>query len=238
METHCAQILRFLLASLRDVNVAETLTQECFLEAHRNWSTFRGESSPLTWLIRTAINQQRDYWRHRRMRFWRQTYANSVDMNEASEQLPSGERSPEQRVLAREWVGQLWKAVDSLSDRQRTALFLRYAEELECREIARTTGLRESSEVAHLSRAVAKVRLQWTTRQRGLRVRIKTNLRSIESGTWCGVEEHTNLGQSEFHKLTHEHRARNCASPAASVSHMRLSKSRSLSGASTGESCS
>jgi RNA polymerase sigma-70 factor (ECF subfamily) len=159
-ETHRKQIFRFLLASLRDLDLAETLTQECFLRAHRNWSKFRGDSSPLTWLIRIAINQQRDYWRNRRMQFWRQTYANSVDMSEACEQLPSGERSPEQRVLALERVGQLWKAVDRLSDRQRTVFLLRYAEELEFREIARTTGLQESSVKAHLSRAVARVRLQ------------------------------------------------------------------------------
>jgi RNA polymerase sigma-70 factor (ECF subfamily) len=99
------------------------------------------------------------------MQFWRQTYANSVDMNEASEQLPSGERSPEQRVLARERVGQLWKAVDRLSNRQRTVFLLRYAEEREFWEIAHTTGLQESSVKAHLSRAVAKVRLQLATRQ-------------------------------------------------------------------------
>jgi RNA polymerase sigma-70 factor (ECF subfamily) len=154
------RIFQFLLASMRDDDLAETLTQECFLQAHRNWSKFRGDSSPLTWLTRIAINQQKDYWRNRRMQFWRQTYANSIDMNEASEQLPCGERSPEQRVLARERVGQLWKAVDRLSNGQKTVLLLRYAEEQEFREIARTTGLQESSVKSHLSRALAKVRIE------------------------------------------------------------------------------
>ena len=51
---HRAQIFRFLLASTRDVDLAETLTQDCFLKAHRNWSSFRGESSVLTWLMRIA----------------------------------------------------------------------------------------------------------------------------------------------------------------------------------------
>ena len=32
---HRAQIFRFLLASTRDLELAETLTQECFLKAHR-----------------------------------------------------------------------------------------------------------------------------------------------------------------------------------------------------------
>ena len=34
------QIFRFLLASLRDPDAAETLTQDCLLKAHRNWGAF------------------------------------------------------------------------------------------------------------------------------------------------------------------------------------------------------
>src|SRR4051794_37899577 len=91
--THRPQIFRFLLASTRDVDLAETLTQECFLKAHRNWSGFRGESSAVTWLMRIAINLQKDHWRSRRIQFWRQTRINAVDADEASEWLPSSESS-------------------------------------------------------------------------------------------------------------------------------------------------
>jgi len=52
------QIFRFLLASLRDPDAAETLTQDCLLKAHRNWGSFRGESSVMTWLLRIAFNFQ------------------------------------------------------------------------------------------------------------------------------------------------------------------------------------
>src|SRR5579859_4166578 len=116
---HRPQVFRFLLASTRDLDLAETLTQECFLKAHRNWSSFRGESSVLTWLMRIAINLQKDHWRNRRLQFWRLTRTNSVDLDEASEWLPSGDRSAEQRILAKEKVAQIWTAVDRLSERQR-----------------------------------------------------------------------------------------------------------------------
>src|ERR1700722_17181022 len=102
--THRQQIFRFLLASTRDIDLAETLTQDCFLKAHRNWSSFRGESSAMTWLMRIAINLQKDHWRNRRMQVWRHTRTNSVDLDEASDWLPSGERTVEQRMLAREKV--------------------------------------------------------------------------------------------------------------------------------------
>jgi RNA polymerase sigma-70 factor (ECF subfamily) len=160
VETHRPQIFRFLLASLRDVDLAETLTQECFLKAHRNWKQFRGESSAMTWLMRIAINLQKDHWRNRRIQFWRQTQLNAVDVDEASQWLPSGERSAEQQLVAREQVGQVWRSVSRLSERQRTVFLLRYVEERELGEIAQATGLSEGTVKAHLSRALNRVRAE------------------------------------------------------------------------------
>lgn len=160
VQAHRPQIFRFLLASLRDVDLAETLTQECFLKAHRNWHSFRGESSALTWLMRIAINLQKDHWRNRRMQFWRHTQANAVDLDEASEWLPIGGSSVERQLLAREQVAQVWKVVAALSERQRTVFLLRYVEERELSEIAAATGLSEGTVKAHLSRALNKVRAE------------------------------------------------------------------------------
>ena len=160
VERHRPQIFRFLLASTRDVDLAETLTQECFLKAHRNWGGFRGDSSAMTWLMRIAINLQKDHWRNRRMQFWRQTQTNAVDLDEASEWLPSGERSAEQLLLAREQVKRVWQSVKGLSERQRTVFLLRFVDEMELSEIARATGLSEGTVKAHLSRALARVRTE------------------------------------------------------------------------------
>jgi RNA polymerase sigma-70 factor (ECF subfamily) len=157
---HRPQIFRFLLSSTRDPDLSETLTQECFLKAHRNWASFRGESSAMTWLMRIAINLQKDHWRSRRLQFWRQTQTHAVNLEEASEWLPSGERSAEQQMLAKERVRQVGKAVEKLSERQRTVFLLRYVEEMELSEIARVTGINEGTVKAHLSRALVRVRAE------------------------------------------------------------------------------
>jgi RNA polymerase sigma-70 factor (ECF subfamily) len=81
-----------------------------------------------------------------------------VDSEEASEWLPSGESSPEKQLLAREQVKRVWKAVEGLSERQRTVFLLRYVEELDIAEIGRVTGLSEGTVKAHLSRALGRVR--------------------------------------------------------------------------------
>jgi len=152
------QIFRFLLSSTRDVDLAETLTQDCFLKAHRNWGQFRGESSALTWLMRIAINLEKDNWRNRRLQFWRHTRSHAVDLDEASEWLPSGERTAEQQLLAQEQLKSVWKVVGNLSGRQRSIFLLRYVEEMELNEIALALGLSEGTVKAHLSRALARVR--------------------------------------------------------------------------------
>jgi RNA polymerase sigma-70 factor (ECF subfamily) len=154
------QIFRFLLASLRDVDAAETLTQDCLLKAYRNWASFRGDSSVLTWLLRIAINLQKDQWRNRRLQFWKRTNTNSVDVADASTWLPSEGSSPEQQVLARDQVRLVWKAVEGLSERQRTVFMLRHVEELEIHEIADAIGLSDGTVKAHLSRAMVRVRAE------------------------------------------------------------------------------
>lgn len=154
------QIFRFLLASLRDPDAAETLTQDCLLKAHRNWASFRGESSAMTWLLRIAINLQKDHWRNRRLQFWKTTSVNAVDAEDAGQWLPSGESSPETQVVARDQVRVVWKAVKGLSERQRTVFMLRHVEEMELHEIATAMGLSEGTVKAHLSRAMARVRTE------------------------------------------------------------------------------
>ena len=154
------QIFRFLLSSLRDPDAAETLTQDCLLKAHRNWSSFRGESNVLTWLLRIAINLQKDEWRSRRLQFWKTTSRNAVDAAEAGAWLPSGESSPEQQAVARDQVRLVWQAVKGLSERQRTVFMLRHVEEMELQEIATAMGLSEGTVKAHLSRAMLRVRAE------------------------------------------------------------------------------
>ena len=154
------QIFRFLLSSLRDPELAETLTQDCLLKAYRSWDGFRGDSQVLTWLLRIAINLQKDQWRNRRLQFWRQTTTHAVDVSEAGNWLASNASSPEQQVAAREQVKLVWRAVEKLSGRQRTVFLLRHVEEMEIAEIAGATGLSEGTVKAHLSRAMGRVRAE------------------------------------------------------------------------------
>src|SRR5205814_8810811 len=80
VQIYWARIFRFVLASVRDQEVAETLTQDCFLRAYRSRNRFRGDSSVNTWLVHIAVNLVRDFGRNRRLQFWKRTMS-SGDMD-------------------------------------------------------------------------------------------------------------------------------------------------------------
>jgi RNA polymerase sigma-70 factor (ECF subfamily) len=152
------RIFRFLMASLADRDVAESLTQDCFFKAYNARHQFRGDSSLGTWLTRIALNLVRDHLRSRRMRFWQRTRDTALDIVDIGDWVPDGASSPEAMVLQRERVREIWQAVEKLSRQQRTVFVLRFIEELELSEIAETTGMNTSTVKSHLYRALRIVR--------------------------------------------------------------------------------
>lgn len=152
------RIFRFLMASLADRDLAESLTQDCFLRAYNARHQFRGDASISTWLTRIALNLVRDHLRSRRMRFWQKTRDTALDLVDISDWIPDTTVSVETAMLQRERVKQVWKAVDDLSRQQRTVFILRFVEEMELQEIAETTGMNTSTVKSHLYRALRIVR--------------------------------------------------------------------------------
>jgi RNA polymerase sigma-70 factor (ECF subfamily) len=152
------KIFRFALASLRDRDGAESVTQDCFLKAYRARHGFRGEASLSAWLMQIAVNLVRDSIRNRRLRFWKRTRAAAPDFDLASQSLTDRGSSPEGAVLAKERLAAVWSAVETLSARQRTVFLLRFVEDLDLLEIAAVTGLREGTVKVHLFRALEAVR--------------------------------------------------------------------------------
>lgn len=152
------RIFHYLLASLRDRDAAENLTQDCFVRAYQARAKFRGDSSISTWLMSIAVNLVRDHATNRRLQFWRKAQQTSIDASEAGEWLPSRNASPETAAVARQRVEAVWKAAGALSERQRTVFLLRFVEDMDLLDIAAATGIKEGTVKAHLFRAMEAVR--------------------------------------------------------------------------------
>ena len=160
MERYRPSVFRFLLASLRDRDDAETLTQDCFLRAFRHRDQFRGEAAVKTWLMQIAANLARDLTRTRRFQFWKRAHSTAVDALDLGDFLPARAISPEESALRREQVQAIWAATEHLSPRQREVFLLRFVEDLTMAEISAILGTTEGTVKKQLFRALHTVRGQ------------------------------------------------------------------------------
>jgi RNA polymerase sigma-70 factor, ECF subfamily len=155
---HRPRVFRFLLASVRDRDAAENLTQDCFIRAYRAREQFRGDSSVGTWLMHIAANLVRTR-EGRGLKFWRRSVRGGADLGDLSDWMPDQQKSPEALALAKEQVNAVWRAATRLSERQRTVFLLRFVEDMDLLEIAAVTGMKEGTVKTHLFRAMQSVRL-------------------------------------------------------------------------------
>lgn len=156
VQLHWRRIFRFVLASVRDREAAEDLTQDCFCRAYKGWKRFRGDSSVTTWLVHIAVNLVRDYARNRKLQFWRR--APSLEPETVEQWLQDDSISPEANVVLRDNVRAIWTAAAGISSKQKTAFLLRFVEGMELSEIAGVMGITENAVKVHLFRAVHAIR--------------------------------------------------------------------------------
>jgi len=164
------RIFRLLMVLLRDEDAADTLTQECFLKAYKNRTSFRGESSVDTWIYRIAVNLARDYQRSKRQGFWKRMFSATPETEDDTPLLDTvadGESNAEAQLLAREEVDQVWYTVRRLSDNQREVFVLRYAEDMSLDQIAQALDMQLGTVKSHLNRALTSVRKRLEDHRRG-----------------------------------------------------------------------
>jgi RNA polymerase sigma-70 factor (ECF subfamily) len=160
VRTYRPRLLRFVMFSIGDADLAESITQDCLLKAYNGRASFRGDCSVNTWLTSIALNLVRDQQRLQKFRFWRQARATAVDVTEAANFLPSQESSPERTLLTAEKSQQVQAALENLSPNQKMIFMMRFAEEMDLAEIAETIKMPINTVKTHLHRALKSVRAQ------------------------------------------------------------------------------
>jgi len=153
-------VFRFMLASLRNRDDAESLTQDCFLRAFRHRGQFRGDAAVKTWLMQIAANLVRDLTRSRRFQFWKRAQSSAARARDLTDFLSCTDASPETRTLVEEQLRLIWTATAKLSDRQRAVFALRFVEDMNLLEIGQVLKMKEGTVKKHLFRALHAVREQ------------------------------------------------------------------------------
>lgn len=139
---------------LGQAQAAEDATQEAFVSAWRNISSFRGDAFR-PWLLRIAANLCRDELRRRGRR-----PSTSLDIAlEAGMPDPTDDDpSPDESALSGELRGRLQAALMQLPDDQRTAIVLCDIEGLDYNEIATVMKTSLGTVKSRIARARLKMR--------------------------------------------------------------------------------
>ena len=130
---------------------AEDLTEQTFLQAYRHFERAQRESNgrPLRpWLIRIAHNLAANYYRDRSRRPLTQ-------LEDAA--VLSAPRGTEEMVEGLEEVKEVLQGVSNLPDDRREALIMRFALDMDNREIARALGRSEGATKVLIHRAIKQL---------------------------------------------------------------------------------
>lgn len=139
VRAHHTYLHRIAHSILDDTHEAEDAVQETFLAANRAIENYRGQSSPRTWLTRITINICRGRLRKRTSQ---QNLKKALQTIYLTQNQP---QSPEEIAVDQESHRQLWGIVDSLAEKHRIPLILRYVQELSVEEIALILGIPEGT---------------------------------------------------------------------------------------------
>ena len=145
---HAEPLLGFLLYRTANRPLAEDLLADTFERAIRARVRFdRRKASEKTWLYSIALNCLRDHARR--------VDAEERALERVTTGSPAAARGPAEAVEARDAVA---RALSDLSEEERDALALRYGAELTVPEIAKLTGLSESTARGRIYGAMRKLR--------------------------------------------------------------------------------
>jgi len=134
-----------------DNQTAEDLTALVFEKLLLSEDQLAEGQFPLeAWVLTVARNLVNDYFRRQRFRSWLPWEAVRPP---ASQDLP-----PEEEVIEREWHTHLTRALQTLSERERDLVGLKFSTGLNNREIAELTGIHETNVGVILYRALHKLR--------------------------------------------------------------------------------
>ncbi len=138
---HQGMLLRMCYVYLRDQELAKDAVQETFLKAYCGLNSFRGESSPKTWLIQIAMNtcksMQRSAWlRHHDRRITPEDVTQVAVMEETAEIVDE---------------------MMMLPSKLKEVIMLYYWQDLNVSEIAQLLGVAQSTVSRRLTQAREKL---------------------------------------------------------------------------------
>ena len=149
-ERHFPRIYRFVYSRVRDQTVAEDVTSDVFMKALAGIGRYRDRGWPFSsWLYQIASNTIVD-------RFRTLHPAEDIDRQFGL----SDDSSLEEDASRRDDVRRIGALIRALPDQQRTALVLKFQEDLAVEDIAAVMGKSSGATRVIIHRAIATIRVR------------------------------------------------------------------------------
>src|ERR671911_3197456 len=150
-KTHLRDVYSYSYYRVGNHHDAEDLTEQTFLQAYRHFERAQRESNgrPLRpWLIRIAHNLAANYYRDRSRR-------PQTNLDDAA--VLTSPLGTDRLVEEREEVKEVLAGVSKLPEDRREALIMRFALDMDNREIARALGRSEGATKVLIHRAIKQL---------------------------------------------------------------------------------
>ncbi|AET69230.1 RNA polymerase sigma factor, sigma-70 family [Desulfosporosinus orientis DSM 765] len=151
-EDYFSKIYNYIFCRLLHKEQTEEIVGEIFLKVISHLNSYEsGKASFNTWIFTIARNVLIDFYRKNRT-------VTSIDDEAFPEQALTVDFDEQCRLIENDDWRELYKALSSLNERQRDVIALKYYESFNNREIARITGINESTVSTLCVRAIKKMR--------------------------------------------------------------------------------
>jgi RNA polymerase sigma-70 factor (ECF subfamily) len=156
-------IYGFVLGLVRNTDDARDLLQEVWMRVARHLPQLREPARFTPWLYRIARNCCMDFLQSRKTRMYATLSPGDGEDDEPRFDPPDlNAEAPDQHVVSLDERRKVWEALGSLSERDRTALFLREFEELPYAEIGRVLSITPNAAEVRVFRARERFRRQFS----------------------------------------------------------------------------
>lgn len=160
VEGHKTRVFNTIIGFVHNIEDAEDVTQEVFVEVYRSLNSFNRQSSLSTWIYRIAVNKSLDFLRkkNRKKRFG---FIYSLLDKDGSRQYDQPHfEHPGVLMENKEKSSILFLAIEQLSEKQKTAFVLFHLEELSQKEIAEIMNISPKAVESLIQRAKATLRVK------------------------------------------------------------------------------
>jgi RNA polymerase sigma-70 factor (family 1) len=159
---HQKMVYNLALNYLQNTQDAEEVTQDVFVKIHAKLPSFEGKSSIKTWVYRITINHCLDFLKAQKRQKRFAIFKNIFNTENQIQYDPPDFNHPGVQLEDREALENLYKKINELPENQKTAVILKYLDDLPQREIAVVMDISEKAVESLLQRAKQQLKKEKT----------------------------------------------------------------------------